>query len=150
MMRRSILILALAVSSAALADGNPYLQYDRRVPITVTSHERNHVLFDMREMLHGMFTIQTAMARDDMKIIPEVALPMGRVMQHMPQELLIRMPDEYKYLGAGMQAAFTNVAEAAKANDHKKVEGYLAEAMTYCSGCHDTFKFVLGSVPKSK
>jgi hypothetical protein len=116
----------------------------------VSSHERNHVLFDMREMLHGMFTIQTAMARDDMKIIPEVALPMGRVMQHMPQELLIRMPDEYKYLGAGMQAAFTNVAEAAKANDHKKVEGYLAEAMTYCSGCHDTFKFVVGSVPKSK
>lgn len=153
MLRRSMLILVLAASGSAMAEGpstNPYLQYDHRVPITVTIHDRNHVLFDMREMLHGIFNIQMALARNDLAAIPEQALPMGRLMQHMPMDLLMRMPEEYKFLGAGMQAAFTNAAEAAKAGDHKKVEEFMAESMTYCSGCHDTFRFVVGRVNNGK
>jgi hypothetical protein len=144
-----MLAAAGGVQAAEVTD-NPYLQYDRRVAITVGTHERNHVLFDMRELLHGLFHIQSALARNELKVIPETAMSMGRVMQHMPSELLIRVPDEYKHLGAGMQATFTYMAEAAKADDHKKVEGYLAEAMTYCSGCHDTFRFQVGKVANGK
>lgn len=152
MLRKTLALLLLAGSGLAIADGlgtNPYLQIDNRVTLLVDSAERNQVLYDMRELLHGMFFIQNALARDDLKAIPEVALPMGRVMQGMPQAALMRMPDEYKFLGAGLQAAYTNVAEAAKAGDHRKVDQHLAEAMSYCSGCHDTFRFVVGKVPFS-
>ena len=152
MLRTTIATLLITSAAISIADDstNPYLQYDHRVTIAVSQHERNHVLFDMRELLHGMFFIQNAMARNDLAAIPEQAMPMGRLMQHMPMDLLMRMPEEYKFLGAGMQAAFTNAAEAAKAGDHKKVEEFMAESMTYCSGCHDTFRFVVGSVNKGK
>jgi cytochrome c553 len=153
MLRTTITMLLIAGTSVALADGakpNPYLQHDNRVPITVSAHERNHVLFDMRELLQGMFYIQNAMARDDLKAIPEVAMPMGRLMQHMPTEMLIRMPEGYMQLGSGMQTAFTQAAQAAAEGNHKKIEEHLGEAMTYCSGCHDTFRFQLGKPKEAK
>jgi cytochrome c556 len=140
------------LAGAAVAGGletNPYLQIDNRMALLVDSSERNQVLFDMRELLHGMFHIQNALARHDLKAIPDVVMPMGKLMQNMPQSMLRRMPDEYKYLGSGLQAAYTNVAQAAIAGDHAKVDAYLAEALTYCSGCHDSFRFVVGKVPFS-
>lgn len=152
MLRKALVFMLLSGAGLAGANGletNPYLSIDHRLPLLVDSAERNHVLFDMRELLHSMFFIQNALARNDLKNVPETAMSMGRVMQHMPRGMLIRMPDEFKYLGAGMQAAYTNAAEAAKAGDHKKVEEHMAEALTYCSGCHDTFRFVVGKVPFS-
>lgn len=145
----ALAVLVLATPQAGAAGG--FAENDYRQPIPVTPTERNQVLFDMRELLHGLFNIHNALAKGDMKAVAQEAQPMGELVMRMPEEMLRRMPEGFLRLGGGMKVSFDGVAKAAgDKGDLRHVQGQLAEAMTYCSGCHDTYRFQVGSANRAE
>jgi cytochrome c556 len=147
MKRKSIalaLILAAAatVTSPVWAQSSSAMQTDRRIAINVSQAEKNQVLSEMREFLHGFHSINIAMARQDMKALGITARPMGGLLDRLPVKLKERLPEEFTQLAIAMNEAFQNLARDAESNgDMRKAHENLAEVMTYCSGCHDTYRF---------
>jgi cytochrome c556 len=147
MKRKSIalaLILAAAatVSSPVWAQSSSAMHTDRRIVINVSQAEKNHVLSEMREFLHGFHAINIAMARQDMKALGTIARPMGALLDRLPVKLKERLPEEFTQLAIAMNEAFQNLARDAETNgDMRKAHENMAEVMTYCSGCHDTYRF---------
>jgi len=137
-----LLVLA-AMANPALADENPAYLQDPRQPISVSVVERNHVLFDMRSMLHGMFNIQNALGRGDLAAVAVEAKPMGKLVTHLPPGMLERAPEGFRLLGSGLETSFDKVIDLASKPDAKAAEinHQLAEALSYCSGCHDSYRF---------
>jgi hypothetical protein len=127
------------------------MQTDRRIAINVSQAEKNQVLSEMREFLHGFHSINIAMARQDMKALGITARPMGALLDRMPVKLKERLPEEFTQLAIAMNEAFQNLARDAEDNgDMRKAHENLAEVMTYCSGCHDTYRFNVAPIKARK
>ena len=147
MKRRSIvlaLILAAAATatSPARAQSSGVMHTDNRIAINVSQAEKNHVLSEMREFLHGYHSINIAMARQDMKALAITARPMGGLLDRLPVKLKERLPEEFTQLAIAMNEAFQNLARDAESNgDMRKSHENIAEVVTYCSGCHDAYRF---------
>jgi len=140
MTRKLITLALLLVSTASLAQSSLYS--DKRIAINVSQAEKNQVLTEMREFLHGLHNINHALARQDMKGVAVVARPMGPMLDRFPAGLKERLPEEYTQLAIAMNEAFQNLArDAENKGDTSKALENLAEVMTYCSGCHDTYRF---------
>jgi cytochrome c556 len=154
-MKRKSIALALILAAAATVTGPVWaqsssaMQTDRRIAINVSQAEKNQVLSEMREFLHGFHSINIAMARQDMKALGITARPMGALLDRMPVKLKERLPEEFTQLAIAMNEAFQNLARDAESNgDMRKAHENLAEVMTYCSGCHDTYRIVVGRTGK--
>lgn len=142
----SMFVLPL-VAVASHTQAGPVMMRDARIPITVTEKERIHVLAEMREFLHGLHSIQLALARNDMKAVALVANAMGSFVNKMPPGLRDRLPEEFVQLAIGQHEVFRVIARDAEAkSDIGYTLGQVAESITYCSGCHDTYKFQVGRV----
>lgn len=117
---------------------------DNRIPINITAEERNQVLFEMRDFLHDLFNINHALARKDMEAVARAAEPLGRVLNRIPPTLQERLPEAFLEMGHGMHEVFNVMARDARAKgDVNHTLGQLAEALSYCAGCHDTYRFQL-------
>lgn len=138
-----MLLLVLAtLSNSALAQSTRGLFADNRMVINVTLAEKNQVLFEMRDFLHGLHNINLTLAKQDMPALAKNARPMGMLLERMPASLKERLPEDYTQLAIAMNEAFQNLARNAETkNDMRQTHEDLAEVMTYCSGCHDTFRF---------
>lgn len=118
---------------------------DHRVAIQVSEAERNLLMEEMREFLHGLHSIQLALARKDMNGVALAAKPMGNVINKIPESMRARVPETFIQLGLGQYEVFEVIARDAVAkNDVNHTLGQVAEALTYCSGCHDTYRVVVG------
>ena len=156
-MKRKSIVLALILAAAATVTGPVWaqsssaLQTDRRIAINVSQAEKNQVLSEMREFLHGFHSINIAMARQDMKALGITARPMGALLDRLPVKLKERLPEEFTQLAIAMNEAFQNLARDAESNgDMNKAHENMAEVMTYCSGCHDTYRFNVTTVKARK
>ena len=156
-MKRKSIALALILAAAATVTGPAWaqsssaMQTDRRIAINVSQAEKNQVLSEMREFLHGFHSINIAMARQDMKALGITARPMGALLDRMPAKLKERLPEEFTQLAIAMNEAFQNLARDAEDNgDMRKAHENLAEVMTYCSGCHDTYRFNVAPIKARK
>jgi len=139
---RTLLLVAATATCPVWAQSSSAMQIDRRIAIDVSQAEKNHVLSEMREFLHGFHSINIAMARQDMKALGTIARPMGGILDRMPVKLKERLPEEFTQLAIAMNEAFQNLARDAESNgDMRKAHENIAEVMTYCSGCHDTYRF---------
>lgn len=150
-MARKLITLALllvsttSVPTLSLAQSPTYS--DKRIAVDVSQAEKNQVLYEMREFLHGMHNINHALARQDMKAVAITARPMGSLRDRMPGSLKERMPEEFTQLSIAMNEAFLTLARDAESKDEagkdkmRQAHENLAEVMTYCSGCHDTYRF---------
>lgn len=119
----------------------PIAGTDNRIPIHVSSQARNHLLAEMRTFLQGLHNIFHALARKDMKAVAVEARPLGKVLHHMPPEMRERVPLAYIEMGWGLHEVFDVIARDAEAKaDPFLTLSQLAEAMSYCSGCHDTYR----------
>lgn len=146
-----ILAAAATVTCPAWAQSSSAIQADNRIAINVSQAEKNQVLSEMREFLHGFHSINIAMARQDMKALGITARPMGALLDRMPVKLKERLPEEFTQLAIAMNEAFQNLARDAESNgDMRKAHENLAEVMTYCSGCHDTYRFNVAPVKARK
>ena len=145
MTRRLITLALLLVSTAAFAQSSMYS--DKRIVINVTQAEKNQVLSEMREFLHGLHNINHALARQDFKGVAVLARPMGPLLERTPASLKERLPEEFTQLAIAMNEAFQNLARDAEGKGEagkdtmRQAHENLAEVMTYCSGCHDAYRF---------
>jgi cytochrome c556 len=52
------------------------------------------------------------------------------------------LPEEFTQLSIAMDEAFQNLARGAENKvEMRQMHENMAEVMTYCSGCHDTYRF---------
>lgn len=141
-MKRLVACLLLTMSGAAGSAEDRFTTIDHRVPIEVTAKERNQILFEMREFLHGLHNIHHAMARNDLKAVAVEAEPMGQTMKRLPANVRDRLPEGFMQMSIAMQEAFDALAKVSNnQNSAGPVQEQMAEIMTYCSGCHDTYRF---------
>lgn len=144
--------LALLLASTASVAASPLpplpaypanaVFHDKRIAINVTQAEKNQVLYEMREFLHGLHNIFHALSRQDMNALAVAARPMGPLLDRTPARMKERLPEEYTQLSIAMNEAFQALARDAESKgDLIQAHENLAEVMTYCSGCHDTYRF---------
>jgi antitoxin component of RelBE/YafQ-DinJ toxin-antitoxin module len=132
----------LSLSGAAWSAGSEYTATDHRIPIEVTAKERNQTLYEMREFLHGIHNILYAFARNDMKAVAIEAKPMGQALDRIPPGIRDRSPEAFMQMGLAMHEAFNQLGKIAQnQGDSARAQEQMAEIMTYCSGCHDTYRF---------
>lgn len=150
-MKRLVYCLLLSASGAAWSADDLYTSTDHRVPIEVTARERNQILYEMREILHGLHNVHHALARGDMKALAVEAKPLGQTMYRIPAKVRDRLPEGFMEMGIGMREAFDQLAKIAETKgDAAGVDEQMAEIMTYCSGCHDTYRFEVVPYKTSK
>lgn len=155
MNRRSSILTTLLVaittySSLTLAQSSGGQYADKRIGINVTQAEKNQVLTEMREFLHGFHAINLALARQDMQALALISRPMGPLLDRFPASLKEGLPEEFTQLTIAMNEAFQNLARDAETKkDLRQTHENLAEVMTYCSGCHDTYRFIVVT-PKAR
>jgi len=133
----------LATTASANGGGDGWLPIadDKRQTIRVAPLDRHHLLYEMRSMLHGLFNIQNALARHDMEAVALEAGEIGGLIDKIPRTLKGRMPEPFVMLGNGLKQSFTHIQSAAKTKDERAIQAGLAEALSYCAGCHDTYRF---------
>lgn len=142
-----IILALLLIGACSVARSDSYTARDNRQPIPVTAKEHNQYLFEMRELLHNLFNIHLALSRNDFKAAAVAARPMGALLDNTPASLRERLPEEYIQLSIALREAIEALAkDAEEAKDISAVQGHLAETMTYCSGCHDTYRFEVRAV----
>ncbi|MFA5081161.1 MAG: cytochrome c [Hydrogenophilaceae bacterium] len=140
-MKRLVYCLLLSVSSVAWSADDLYTAIDRRIPIEMTARERNQILYEMRDFLHGLHNIHHALARGDMKAVAVEAKPMGQSMYRIPANVRERLPEGFMEMSIAMREAFDQLSKSAETKGEiAPVEEQMAEIMTYCSGCHDTYR----------
>ncbi|MCX7673906.1 MAG: hypothetical protein N2Z63_10005 [Thiobacillaceae bacterium] len=123
---------------------------DGRIPIMVSASEHDRVLEEMRVFLHGLHNIFHALSRRDMKSVAVEAAALGREGQTMPAALRNRLPVAYMEMARGLHEVFDAIARDATAKaDPFHTLGQLGEAVSYCSGCHDTYRFQIGRITRS-
>lgn len=153
-MRKGIVGGAVALLMAAhlpASSSEGFSERDYRQPIPVTAKERNQFLFEMRELLHGLFNLHLALSRNDFQAAATAARPIGQLLEKTPPTLRERLPEEYVQLGIAMRESFDILAKQAETRkDMSVVQAQLAESMTYCSGCHDSYRFEVRAVIPGK
>jgi cytochrome c556 len=141
MSRRVIALALLCFSITSVAAESPTAK-DNRIAIMVSPSERNQVLYEMREFLHNLFNMHNALANKDMKGVALAATPLAGLQDRLPATLKGRLPEEFTQMAGGMNEALKAMARDAETRaDMSVTEGQMAELMSYCSGCHDTFRF---------
>lgn len=141
-MRRLFLTLSLLCSASLALGQSPRALPDNRIAIPVSKSERNQVLTEMREFLHGLHNIQYALARKDMKGVSVMARPMGPLLDRLPGSLREKLPEEFTQMAIAQNEAFQSLAKIAEnQGDVPAALEQTAEILTYCSGCHDTYRF---------
>jgi len=140
MTRRAIAIALICFSTGAMAQSS--MTKDNRIVIQVSASERNHVLYEMRDYLHGLFNLLNALSSKDMKAVALSTQPMAGMLEHLPGNLKDRLPEEFTQMAIGMNEALKVIARDAETKaDMSLAQSQMAEVMTYCSGCHDTYRF---------
>jgi len=137
--------LACSLHAGMALAGPPRGGVDNRVAITVSEVERRVVLEEMREFLHGLHSITMALGRRDMDGVALSARGIGMIMHRIPKSMHERLPEAFVQMGLGQHEVFEVIArDAVVKKDPDHTLGQLSEALTYCSGCHDTYRFVVG------
>ncbi|PIX97493.1 MAG: hypothetical protein CO126_06010 [Hydrogenophilales bacterium CG_4_9_14_3_um_filter_63_34] len=140
MSRRAIAIALICFSTSALA--LPPTAKDNRIAIQIGPSERNQVLYEMREFLHSLFNMHNALASKDMKAVAVSTKPMAGMLDRIPNNIKDKLPEEFTQMAIAMNEALTVMARDAETKaDMSLTQSQMAELMTYCSGCHDTYRF---------
>lgn len=146
-----IILALLMIGACSVARADSYTARDLRLPVLVTAKERNQVLFEMRELLHGLFNLHLALSKNDFNAAAVAARPIGHLIEVIPSNLRDRLPEEFVQIGIAMQESFDLLARIAEEKkDMAAVQAQLAESMTYCSGCHETYRFEVRTVIPGK
>lgn len=140
-MSRSLIAIALICLSTGAFASSPTAK-DNRIPIQVTPEQRNQVLYEMREFLHSLFNMHNALASKDMDAVAVSATPLAGLLERLPSGVKAKIPEEFSQMAIGMNELMKTMArDARKKRDMSVTQSQMAELMSYCSGCHDTYRF---------
>ena len=137
---QTLVAALICLSTGALAQ-SPTAN-DNRIAILVTPAERNQMLYEMRDFLHSLFNMHNALAKNDMKAVAVSTRPMAGLLDRIPASAKEKLPEGFTQIALGMNEALQVMARDAEAKANMSLtQSQMAELMTYCSGCHDTFRF---------
>lgn len=140
-MSRSLIAIALICLSTGVF-ASPTTSKDNRIPIQVTPEQRNQVLYEMREFLHSLFNMHNALANKDMNAVAVSTTPLAGLLERLPGDVKAKIPEEFSQMAIGMNELMKTMArDARKKRDMSVTQSQMAELMSYCSGCHDTYRF---------
>ncbi|MEW6677159.1 MAG: hypothetical protein AB1421_04495 [Pseudomonadota bacterium] len=137
-----VMALLMNTSLSVAVGAETFASRDVRLPIPVTAKERNETLYAMRETLHGLFNLHSALAKGDFEAAALAARTNSTLLDKITPSLKERLPEEFTQLAIGLNESFRALAKETETRRNVTVtQTLLAETMTYCSGCHDTYRF---------
>lgn len=140
-MKKLFFCVLLLVNANVGASENAFTSSDYRIPVPVTVKERNQILYEMRDFLHGWHNIHLALGRNDMKSLVVEIQPMAMTLERLPVSVQERLPEGFMQMWLAMNEAFKQLAKIGEANGEvARANEQIAEITTYCSGCHDTYR----------
>ena len=120
------------------------LQSDGRIPIVVSSEERDFVLAEMRSFLDGVRQINEAAIDNDRNAIAAAAAPLGREVEtHAPSGLPGKLPLGFKRLGFSVHDDFDWIAESAASAEMIEIQRQLNSTLEKCVTCHATYSLAV-------
>ncbi|MEI6557318.1 MAG: hypothetical protein WCO00_02845 [Rhodospirillaceae bacterium] len=116
---------------------------DGRTAVVLAAAERDFILGEMRGMLGAVQEITGALASGDRTGVARAATAVGMTVDHgVPVALMAKLPLEFKQQGMAMHAGFDEIAAAARRGDAvPALTGRLADQLSLCLGCHQSFRF---------
>ena len=136
-------LLVLATGTAAASE------IDKRQILSLTEHQRDHILTEMRALLSGTQNILGALSREDMVAVAEHARSLGMGMAHKGEDhLKAVLPKEFMQLGMSVHGAFDQIAaDAESLKDPRHTLQQLSESMKKCTACHDSYQIRIKEQP---
>lgn len=141
----AVIAIILWVGSAAFVGfkfvtGTTVTATDGRDAIVMTAGERNLVLGEMRGLLNAVQEVIAAVNAGDMEAVKESALLVGMAdAGNAPQELILKLPLDFKQLGFSTHEGFDKIALAAEIGPEAVLES-LEENMVKCIACHEAYR----------
>lgn len=141
----AVIAIILWVGSAAFVGfkfvtGTTVTATDGRDAIVMTAGERNLVLGEMRGLLNAVQEVIAAVNAGDMEAVKESALLVGMAdAGNAPQELILKLPLDFKQLGFSTHEGFDKIALAAEIGPEAVLES-LEENMVRCIACHEAYR----------
>ncbi|MGZ9020132.1 MAG: hypothetical protein ACXW3S_09250 [Rhodoplanes sp.] len=116
---------------------------DDRQAVAVSESTRVFVLAEMRGMLASIQGVTEAIARRDWQAAIDAAGKTGlKAFEGMPKPIMMELPEDFRMMGRETHMAFDEVAKAASATpDASAVSAKLSDALQFCVGCHQTYRF---------
>ncbi|HET7061300.1 MAG TPA: hypothetical protein VFI43_03885 [Nitrosospira sp.] len=117
-------------------------EIDKRQVLSLTEHQRDHVLTEMRAMLSGTQKILDALSREDMQAVATEARSLGMGMTDKAEgHLKSVLPKDLMQLGMSVHKAFDKIAEDAESlKDPKHTLRQLVDSMQKCTACHASYQ----------
>ena len=125
-------------------DGNVATGSEDRIAVILTAAEKAEVLGEMRGLLETSQAVLLAATSDDVASIPDIVRPYGMVaVENESITMAAKLPLELKTMGydahRAMDALGAMAADGASGDD---IIATLAGAMSLCTSCHATYRFV--------
>ncbi len=125
-------------------DGNVATGSEDRIAVILTAAEKAEVLGEMRGLLETSQAVLLAATSDDVASIPDIVRPYGMAaVENESITMAAKLPLELKTMGydahRAMDALGAMAAEGASGDD---IIATLAGAMSLCTTCHATYRFV--------
>jgi hypothetical protein len=117
-------------------------EIDKRQILSLTEHQRDHILTEMRAMLSGTQKILDALSREDMQAVASEARSLGMGMAHKAEgHLKSVLPKDLMQLGMSVHKSFDKIAEDAESlKDPKHTVRQLVDSMQKCNACHASYQ----------
>lgn len=115
---------------------------DTRIAVTLPAKAKQQILSDMRMHLEVVQGIITALAKEDLNQVADLAYKLGH-MDHSEEVMKRRqlMPQGYRALGPQMHLGFQAIARDARDfGDIGQTLEQLSAAMKACTTCHQTYR----------
>ncbi len=125
-------------------DGNIATGSEDRIAVVLTAAEKATVLGEMRGLLETSQAVLLAATSDDVASIPDIVRPYGMVaVENESITMAAKLPLELKTMGYDAHRAMDTLGEmAANGESGEAIIETLAGAMSLCTTCHATYRFV--------
>lgn len=136
-------VVTISVGAYFFVNGYTTEGSDGRQVVLVSTTERDQVLAEMRGLLEAIADITSALSRNDVASIVEIAKPIGSAaMEGESPALLAKLPLDFKQNGLRVHTGFDDLGEAAASGATvAEMTGMLSEQLMVCTGCHAAYRF---------
>lgn len=118
---------------------------DTRQPITLTPQEYSWLLNEMRGHLNAIGAAQQALSTGDTEAARKAMLERGGARLKDPGRLFFsqKTTEAWRAMAGAMHRSFDEVAEGiANRESTAQIMGRTAKLMSYCAGCHASYRLV--------
>ena len=115
---------------------------DTRIAVQLSGAQRQHVLAEMRGLLHSTQGIVEGLALGDMKLVQSAAKAAGMDGRKTTENQIMhkKMPPEWMRLGMSAHKSMDEIAAmAAKNMPAKDIQLKLVQTMNACIACHSAY-----------